>query len=183
MSNSRTNVDLLKNLLLLFGGTSTTELSQLLTAVAVDANGNIVLGAAADDTTTVSGPATFNANPAGRIVGGVYTPTLTGISNAPTTTAYECQYMRIGTSCAVSGRLSVDPTSATTATNVGISLPFASALTAFQQCAGIACRATVSPLLGYISGDFSNDRAQLDFVTDATVTNQDFYFIFLYQIL
>src|SRR3989304_10106925 len=57
---------------------------------------------------------------------GTYTPTLTNGTNVAASTAFECQWMRIGSVVCVRGKFNLDPTSANTTTILGISLPVAS---------------------------------------------------------
>ena len=118
-------------------------------------------------------------------VSGVYTPTLTGVTNVGASTAYACQWRRessaTGGTVTVSGKVDIDPTGAG-ALELGISLPFASAFTAAQQCAGTAFSPGIASLGAAILADATNDRASLQYVA-VDVTNQSFYFTFTYQIL
>lgn len=68
---------------------------------------------------------------------GNYTPTLTGISNVSATTAYNCQYIRIGSVVSVSGRLEVDATNANTLTIVEVELPYNTTFANAHQCNGV----------------------------------------------
>ena len=113
----------------------------------------------------------------------VYTPTLTNVANIAASTAYQCQYLRVGNSVTVSGRVDIDPTLATTATQLGISLPIASAIGAVEDIAGVAFGPAVASLGAAILGDITNDRAQLEYISLSDVTNQAMYFIFTYQII
>ena len=113
----------------------------------------------------------------------VYTPTLTNVANIAASTAYQCQYLRVGNSVTVSGRVDIVPTLATTATQLGISLPIASAIGAVGDIAGVAFGPAVASLGAAILGDITNDRAQLEYISLSDVTNQAMYFIFTYQII
>src|SRR3990167_1501275 len=73
-----------------------------------------------------------------------YTPTLTAVANVATKTAYICQYPRVGAFVTVSGQVAIDPTSATTLTRLGISLPIPSSLTAAEQVGGTAAHPDVA---------------------------------------
>jgi hypothetical protein len=68
---------------------------------------------------------------------GNYTPTLTGVSNVNATTAYNCQYIRVGDVVSVSGRLEVDATTANTLTIVSVSLPYNTTFANAHQCNGV----------------------------------------------
>lgn len=177
MSNSRTNVELLKNLLLLLGGTSTTELSQLLTAVAVDASGNITLGTEAADTVT------FVGNPAGLVSSGSYTPTVFANANCTGASAQVTQYARIGGRVFGSGVVLFSVTANATITQVGISIPVASNFSGTGHASGTASTALLGANHGaVIYADSANDRLTLDFTSSGTGATV-MYFTFMYQVL
>ena len=110
-----------------------------------------------------------------------YTPTLTGVTNVAGTTAYASQYLRIGSTVTVSGKLDVDPT-LTVLTQVGISLPIASNISSPEQIAGTAFSPDIVSLGGAILGDATNNRAELNYVT-TSLANQSLYFTFTYRIV
>lgn len=112
---------------------------------------------------------------------GTYTPTLTGVANVASSTAYVCQYMRIGTVVTVSGKVEITPTTGNTFTQLGISLPISSNLTTDEQCSGSAGGKTTLVTAALILGDSSNDRAELD--TRPAAGAQPYYFTFTYQVL
>lgn len=113
---------------------------------------------------------------------GVYTPTLTNVANLDASTAYECQYIRIGNVVHVSGKVDIDPTTTLTSTQLGISLPIASNFGAAEDCAGTASASGIAAQSAAILADAANDRAQLQYVA-SDVTNQPMYFTFTYQII
>lgn len=113
---------------------------------------------------------------------GTYTPTLTNVANLDGSTAFECQYMRVGNTVTVSGKVSVDPTLTATSTQLGISLPVASNLGAEEDCAGVAFASGIAMLGAAILGDATNNRAQMQWVS-SDVTDQPMYFSFSYQII
>lgn len=113
---------------------------------------------------------------------GTYTPTLTNVANLTASTAYQCQYMRIGTTVSVSGKVDVDPTTTTTATQLGISLPIASNIGAVEDCAGTAFSSAIAGQGAAILGDAANNRAEMNW-NAVDITNQPMYFTFQYQIL
>ena len=110
-----------------------------------------------------------------------YTPTLTNAANVAASTAYECQYARVGDSVTVSGRVDIDPTAASTDTQLGISLPIASNIGAATDLGGVAFTPELAGVGAAILGDVANDRAQFQYVTGADIANRAFYFIFMYQ--
>lgn len=112
----------------------------------------------------------------------VYTPTLTNVANLDGSTAYECQYIRIGDMVTVSGKVDINPTLTATSTQLGISLPFTSDLAAAEDCAGVAFASGIASQGAAILGDTTNNRAQLQYVA-SDVTNQPMYFIFQYIII
>lgn len=113
---------------------------------------------------------------------GRYTPTLTNQANLDASTAYQCQYLRIGTTVTVSGRADVDPTLTATSTQLGITLPFASDLAATEDCAGAAFASGIAGQGAAIRADTTNNMARMQWIS-TDVTNQAMYFTFTYTIL
>lgn len=118
---------------------------------------------------------------AATLAAGTYTPTLTGVANVAASTAYSAQYMRVGATVTVSGKVDIDPTSAVL-TQLGISLPIASNLGSQEHCAGTASCSAVAGLSAAIVGDSTNDRAQIEW-TAVDTANRSFYFTFTYRII
>ena len=116
---------------------------------------------------------------AGAITSGTYTPTLTNTTNIDASTAFQCQYIRVGSVVTVSGRVEVDATAAA-ATVLGISLPIASDLGANTNCAGVIARAGANA--GEIHARPANDRAEASWTASVT-TNAAYYFTFTYLII
>jgi hypothetical protein len=115
------------------------------------------------------------------LVSGTYTPTLTNTTNLDGTTAYACQYMRVGSVVTVSGRIDVNPT-AGASTVVGISLPIASNFSAPEQCGGVAFCQTVAGQGAAIFADATNDRAQMEWIA-VDIGARGMFFSFTYQII
>lgn len=115
------------------------------------------------------------------VTSGTYTPTLTNTTNIDSSTASACQYLRVGNTVLVSGKVSVDPT-ATAASALGISLPIASNFGATEQCAGSASSDSVASESAAIRADATNDRAEMAWVTTSTAS-ADYYFTFAYRII
>ena len=116
------------------------------------------------------------------VTSGTYTPTLTNTTNVAASTAYTCQYMRVGDVVTVSGRVAIDPT-ATGNTELRVSLPIASNLTSAEQCAGtFSMVSALSSGTGGISGNTGSDVAVFNYLA-TDIANRSFYFSFTYLIL
>lgn len=119
----------------------------------------------------------------GNVFSGTYTPTLTNTTNIAASTAFACQYIRVGNVVTVSGRLNIDPTTSGAASELGISLPIASNFSATTQCGGVGAIQTTTTEVstGGIAGDVTNDRAQFRFVAGGTAA-RDYGFTFTYLV-
>lgn len=117
------------------------------------------------------------------VITGVFTPTLTNVSNVGASTAYQCQYMRVGNVVTVSGKVDIDPTAVGT-WQLGMSLPIASGFTASEQCGGTGVAGAVSDLYSSVRADATNDRAEFigTIPTAGSITNNTWYFTFTYSI-
>jgi hypothetical protein len=115
------------------------------------------------------------------VTSGTYTPTLTNTTNIDASTAFVCQYMRVGSVVTVSGNFEVNPTNDNTATTLWISLPIASNFGTVGDCGGVASDDTLTQA-GPISADVSNNVAAFNFLATET-TNNDFFFTFTYRII
>jgi hypothetical protein len=113
---------------------------------------------------------------------GTYTPTLTNSSNIDASTAYQCQWNRVGNVVTVSGKVDIDPASATTLTVLGISLPVASAIANDYEIGGTGANHVVQGYSAAILGDATNDRALFDFTTGTDVANRSWFFSFTYLV-
>ena len=111
---------------------------------------------------------------------GTYTPTLTNTTNVAASTAYVCQYMRVGSVVTVSGRVDIDPT-ATGQIIMGMSLPIASDFSAATECGG-ACIPIASTAAYGIYGDLTNNRASIEGLAVSTA-NLTHTFSFTYLIV
>lgn len=116
------------------------------------------------------------------IASGTYTPALTNVTNIDASTAFACQFIRVGNVVTVSGTVNIDTTAATTATELGISLPIASNFTSYIQCCG-AATAQIADGSAVVQGDSTNDRASLRFSNAGTTDNRSWFFTFTYVIL
>lgn len=116
----------------------------------------------------------------GAVISGTYTPTLTSVENVDSSTAFICQYMRVGSVVTVSGRATVNCTTGTgVTTRLGISLPIASDFAGATQCGGAGQHFAQN--VG-ISADSVNNRAQAHWVS-GSASDQDMYFTFTYLIV
>lgn len=113
--------------------------------------------------------------------GGVYTPTLTNVTNLSASTAFQCQYARTGPMVMVSGKVSVDPTAAG-ATELGISLPIASGISAEEEVCGVAFATAIAGQGAGIVGDAANNRAAMKWIA-VDLTDQPMAFVFMYQVI
>ncbi len=132
------------------GASSSTE------RMRIDNVGNITF-------TAIHNNASPPTNTTQTISSGTYTPTLTNGTNVASSGTASAMFSRVGNIVTVSGSLEVDPTSADSNTLLGVSLPIASDLTSANQLEGVARDApvNVSPGAGWLNGDTTNDRAQL----------------------
>lgn len=116
------------------------------------------------------------------IAAGTYTPTLTNVANLDGSTASICLYSRVGTVVTVSGVVNINPTAGATITQLGISLPVASAFANTTDCAGTACAVAVAAESGSVFADATNDRANLHIIA-ASTADHAVTFTFQYRIL
>lgn len=149
-------------------------------------NGNLDLGHSGNLTKVVGGltinrsAVTAPAASDGNVFSGTYTPTLTNVTNVAASTAYQCQYMRVGNVVTVSGQVDIDP-EATGAIRIDLSLPIASGFTANANLGGTFM--AVSGVSGGVClANTVDDRAQ--FSGDAqTTANTGFWFHFTYRVI
>lgn len=115
------------------------------------------------------------------LASGTYTPTLTNVANLDASTAFVCQYLRVGNTVTVSGAVAVDPTAGAASTQLGISLPIASNFANTEDCGGTGFAISVQQG-GGIFADATNDRAELRFLSNDT-SNRQFQITFTYRII
>jgi len=137
-----------------------------------------VVGGIKTDRSSVTSPASTDGN----IFSGTYTPTLTSVTNIGASTAFQCQYMRVGNVVTVSGKVSIDPTTSSILTELGMSLPVASDITAAQNIGGtFACSDSTTGNAGLIRGATSTDTAIFE-ITPSANTNRAYHFSFTYLV-
>jgi hypothetical protein len=112
---------------------------------------------------------------------GTYTPTLTNATNISASTAYSCQWMRVGNTVTVSGKVDIDATSSG-ATELGVSLPVASNFGADEDCAGVAVPTISGEDAIFIKADATNNRASFQ-STKTDTSNHTHYFTFTYEVI
>lgn len=142
-------------------------------------------GGTANFTNAISGPS-ININGGGAVsalLSGTYTPTLTNVTNVAASTAYQCQYMQVGNTVTVSGKIDIDKT-ANGAAEVGVSLPVASNFGAEEDCAGLAADTINGGGPGlYIKADAANNRASFNSTGGSDGGNTSHFFTFTYQVI
>jgi len=117
----------------------------------------------------------------GTLTSGTYTPTLTNVTNIAASTAYACQYMRVGDVVTVSGKVDIDATAAGVIT-LGMSLPIASNFAAEENCGGVAVCSAVNEDAIAIYADAANNRATF-YASITSILNHAHYFSFTYRII
>lgn len=140
----------------------------------IDKSGNI-------QTPGIHNNASPPTNTTAVISSGTYTPTLTNSTNVAASSNATGKWSRVGNIVTVSGQLEVDPTSATTNTLIGISLPIASNLTSPSDLTGLAMDNPASRSNGWINGDITNDRAQLQMYPNSAL-NYEWRYQFQYEV-
>jgi len=130
----------------------------------VDGSGNVGIGTTNPSyKLDVNGDINSSGNiTAANLISGTYTPTVTALSNATSVSSALCHYIRVGNQVTVTGSFSATATSSGVNTNVRISLPIASDLTATADLSGHGSieDSTMTPNV-VVKGDVSNDAAQL----------------------
>ncbi len=145
--------------------------------LATHVSGTLPIANGGTNATTASGARTSLG-----FADGTYTPGLTNVANLAASTAYACQYMRVGDTVTVSGQVDIDPTLAATATQLGIDLPVASNFANANECGGTAAASGIAGQVAAIRADVANNRAELVYIS-GDITNQPMYFSFTYLVL
>ena len=113
------------------------------------------------------------------IYSGTYTPTATAISNITSITELETLYIKIGDIVTVSGQMNIDPTSASTLTELYLSLPIDTNFTSVVDASGSITSSVGNN--GKISANASEDKAIMQFI-GANAANSTYAFTFQYRI-
>lgn len=109
---------------------------------------------------------------------GIWTPTLTNVTNITGSTAVQSQYIKKGNVVNCSGRVQIDPTAAGAA-ELGMSLPVASNFTNVANCGGVCTNAAVAGISIAVLADTTNDRASFQWIVVDTA-NRAYHFTFQY---
>lgn len=121
---------------------------------------------------SIAAPGTLNVGTlqigGNAITDGTWTPTLTNTLNLDASTSYTCNYMRVGNTVTVSGRVDCNPT-ATGTVILEMSLPIASNFASFENAGGTGAISTNIGVPIYASS--ANDR--LIFTYTATQTSSE----------
>lgn len=112
---------------------------------------------------------------------GIYTPTVSAQTNLDALTVTAFQWMRVGDTVTVSGRIEADPTLAATATSFKLTLPIPSNLTIAGNLAGTVAAGGVNQS-GYVLADTVNDLALVNFLSTFT-GNAEMGLHFTYQLI
>jgi hypothetical protein len=114
-----------------------------------------------------------------KLAAGTYTPSLTNVANVAASTAYLCQYLRVGNIVTVAGAVTIDATTTGT-TQLGMSLPVASNFANNYELGGVARSPTTDT--ARILADTTNDRANIYF-TCADTASLLWSFTFTYLVI
>lgn len=112
-----------------------------------------------------------------------YTPTLTNVTNVAASTTSDFGYCRVGNYVFGGGRITIDPTSAALATELGVSIPISSNFSLFTQCSGGAIASASASLCAAVRADTTNDRIQIVYTNTAELGSKEFMVWFFYEVI
>jgi hypothetical protein len=112
---------------------------------------------------------------------GTYTPTITLVTNAASSTARVCQYMRVGSVVTVSGYVTVTATTPAASSRIYMSLPISSSFTSTAQAGGAGGVPGGANIGTVIFANSTATTVSMDFVPTAGAL--DYWFTYTYQIL
>jgi hypothetical protein len=101
------------------------------------------------------------------LASGDYVPTLTDVTNVAASALLDARYVRVGNTVIVFLAVTIDVTAAA-ATELGVSLPVASALAAVNDLTGIMGSGETVGAVAQVLGDVTNDRAAITFTAVGT---------------
>lgn len=128
--------------------------------------------------TAVTSPTTTDGN----VFSGVYTPTLTNVTNIATSSSGANQYMRVGDTVTVSGQVLID-TTATGDFILRMSLPIASDFSASSRyCGGTFASLTVYGEAGAVLANAATSTAEFRGKT-TSAASQSLSFTFTYKVI
>jgi hypothetical protein len=155
-------------------------------------NGQMLIGSTGLDPVagTITGSSTISVTTGAgtlaldtiNITGGTYLPTLTNSANIDSSTAFNCQYMQVGSTVTVSGKASLDPTTVGILTQLTISLPIASNFSAQENCCGTSFASNVQSEGAAILADTVQHKAVMQWIATNASTHS-MYFNFTYTVI
>jgi hypothetical protein len=104
----------------------------------------------------------------GTISEGVYTPTISALTNVAASTMHQCTWYRVGNRVTVFGRIDIDPTSDTSATFFEMDIPVVSNFTQGWDAGGAGVYNANLRNAVAIFAVASNDTFQFAFLSDGT---------------
>jgi hypothetical protein len=112
-----------------------------------------------------------------------YTPTIVAVTNVDATPVALAPFLVTvtGKHVRVSGVVSVDPTAAATASAVGIPLPYGLDVLVAADITGVASN-SLCTLGAHVTGDVTNNRAQLNFTSVTAAAAELWNFSFEYAL-
>lgn len=124
-----------------------------------------------------------NLTGVGTLASGTFTPTLTNITNVDSSSPSVAQWMRVGNTVTVSGRIDIDPTvGGSTLTIVHMTLPIASNLGAATNLCGAGGTFQTPIVSALVTGDPATDRAIFQFYSTNT-TNVPCAYTYTYLVI
>ncbi|CAB4121710.1 hypothetical protein UFOVP25_1, partial [uncultured Caudovirales phage] len=112
---------------------------------------------------------------------GTYTPTIGLVTNAASSTARVCQYMRVGSVVTVSGYVTVTATTPGTSSRISMTLPISSSFTSTAQAGGAGGVPGGQLIPTVIFANSTATTVSMDFTPISGAT--DYWFSYTYQIL
>lgn len=144
--------------------------------VAISSAGQLYTGSIHNNSSGASGTSPM-------IASGTYTPTITNVSHLASSTAFACQWIRVGNVVHVSGNVTLAGDSNSTLTEARMSLPISSALTANNNLGGAGAEILAAAGLSMaICARATSDDADL-FFTPLDTSSHTFAFSFTYVVL
>jgi hypothetical protein len=118
------------------------------------------------------------------IASGTWTPTLTNSTNISASTPKEGKWIRVGNVVHCAVQLDIDPTSASAFSQIRISLPIASNMTASTDLSGTATPSAgpANVMVGGCVGDSATDTCVMTFYCGADATNVSWVATFSYEV-